>query len=425
MAGEWQDITIGKFAPFAYGKGLPERSRNPNGAFPVFGSNGVVGWHDKPLTEGPTLIIGRKGTVGAVHFSSLPCWPIDTTFYITGYDFTLIRYRYYLLKSLGLEHMNSDSAVPGLNRNAAHARIVCVPKDEGEQKAIAHILGTLDDKIELNRQMNKTLEEMARAIFKSWFVDFLPVRAKMAARTQAGGLKPEIAKLFSDSFEPACRGGHGAGRDSELGEIPRGWSIIEVGGIGNVVCGKTPPTKDSENYGGEIPFITIPDMHGKVFVTSTVSSLSEKGAGTQSAKLLPKYAVCVSCIATPGLVSITSQPSHTNQQINSIICYKDISPFWCYFAMKSLRYEIITGGSGGSATLNLNKGDFSKLRLIKPKPDIMQTFHATVNPLFARILNNEYESRTLTALRDTLLPKLISGELRIKDAERFLKERGL
>lgn len=289
-----------------------------------------------------------------------------------------------------------------------------------EQQAIACILGTLDDKIELNRQMNKTLEEMARAIFKSWFVDFLPVRAKMAARTQAGGLKPEIAALFPDSFEPACRGGHGAGRDSKLGEIPRGWSIIEVGGIGNVVCGKTPPTKDSENYGGEIPFITIPDMHGKVFVTSTASSLSEKGAGTQSAKLLPKYAVCVSCIATPGLVSITSQPSHTNQQINSIICYKDISPFWCYFAMKSLRYEIITGGSGGSATLNLNKGDFSKLRLIKPKPDIMHTFHATVNPLFARILNNEYESRTLTALRDTLLPRLISGELRVPDAERII-----
>ncbi|WP_110249726.1 restriction endonuclease subunit S [Chloracidobacterium thermophilum] len=127
MAGEWRETTIAKLAPFTYGKGLPERQRNANGNIPVYGSNGVVGFHDVPLTDGPTVIIGRKGTVGAVHYSPVPCWPIDTTFFITGFESTLVRYRYYLLKALGLEHMNSDSAVPGLNRDAAHSRRVRVP----------------------------------------------------------------------------------------------------------------------------------------------------------------------------------------------------------------------------------------------------------------------------------------------------------
>ena len=156
----WKTVTLGEFAPFTYGKGLPVGKRNPLGAIPVFGSNGVVGYHDSPLTDGPTIIIGRKGTVGAVHYSPIPCWPIDTTFFITGNDSTLVRFKYYALSMIGLERMNSDSAVPGLNRSAAHVRTLLLP-GESEQRAIAHILGTLDDKIELNRRMNETLEEMA------------------------------------------------------------------------------------------------------------------------------------------------------------------------------------------------------------------------------------------------------------------------
>ena len=114
-----------------------------------------------------------------------PCWPIDTTFYVTGDDAAIVRFMHYALKALGLEDMNSDSAVPGLNRSAAHERVFLVP-DESEQRAIAHVLGTIDDKIELNRRMNETLEEMARALFKSWFVDFEPVRAKMDGLGKCG-----------------------------------------------------------------------------------------------------------------------------------------------------------------------------------------------------------------------------------------------
>ena len=214
----WREIALGDFTPFAYGKGLRTDDRASSGDVPVIGSNGIIGYHDTPLTDGPTIVIGRKGTVGAVHYSPVPCWPIDTTFFVTGDDSDLLKFRYYALKSLPLQEMNADSAVPGLNRNDAHACLVRVP-DEAQQRAIAHVLGTLDDKIELNCRMNETLEAMARALFKSWFVDFDPVRAKMQGRDT--GLPPDIAALFPDRLV-----------DSELGEIPEGWGVK---GLGEVV----------------------------------------------------------------------------------------------------------------------------------------------------------------------------------------------
>lgn len=259
------------------------------------------------------------------------------------------------------------------------------------RRAIAHILGTLDDKIEMNRRMNQTLEAMAQALFKNWFVDFAPFRDQ--------GMQ-----------------------DSPLGEIPVGWRVATLDGLGKIICGKTPPTADEDNYGGDIPFITIPDMHDKVFVTRTTTYLTKKGAATQPKKLLPKHSVCVSCIATPGLVAITSEPSHTNQQINSIICDSGVSPYWCYLALKGIREEIIVGGAGGSATLNLNKAEFSKLTVIKPDIETMHRFHILVEPTFSRILSNDLQSITLSSIRDTLLPKLLSGEIRVKDAERFVEK---
>jgi len=275
-----------------------------------------------------------------------------------------------------------------------------VPESVAEQRAIAHILGTLDDKIELNRRMNETLEAMARALFKSWFVDFDPVRAKAEGRDP--GLSQPLADLFPDSFE-----------DSELGEIPKGWEVQRVGGIGSVVCGKTPPTQASEYYGDDVPFITIPDMHGRIFATATQKRLSYAGAESQAKKMLPVGAICVSCIATAGLVVITSEAAQTNQQINTVVpSEKDTTYFW-FWSLKNLGDEIRAGGSGGSVLINLSTGRFAELRLLAGLARLRSTYHTIVTPIFGRILANERESRTLAAQRDTLLPKLISGELRI------------
>ncbi len=278
-----------------------------------------------------------------------------------------------------------------------------------EQRAIAHILGTLDDKIDLNRRMNETLEWMAQAIFNSWFVDFDPVRAK--AQGLDPGLPKHIADLFPDSFE-----------DSELGEIPAGWEVQRVGEIGSIICGKTPPTQVSEYYGGDVPFITIPDMHGRIFATATQKRLSRAGADSQEKKMLPVGSICVSCIATAGLVVITSKAAHTNQQINSVVpSQKDSTYFW-FWPLRNLGDEIRAGGSGGSVLTNLSTGRFAELRLLSGIARLRSAYHSHVTPIFGRILVNECETRTLSALRDTLLPKLISGKLRVGDTQRFIGE---
>lgn len=271
-----------------------------------------------------------------------------------------------------------------------------------EQKAIASVLGALDDKIENNRRMNETLEEIARAIFKSWFVDFDPVHAKAAGNAPAH-MNAETAALFPNSF----------GNDG----LPNGWRFSTIEANGVVITGKTPSTKRPEYYGNEYPFIKIPNM-ASVWVTETETALSEAGHLTQSNKLLPKGTVIVSCIASPGEVSIVSKPSHTNQQVNAVVPNEDCPTSWLYCALANLRPEIIGMASGGSVTPNLNKGDFSHIKVIHPSNALMCSFDKNVRSLFDKILSNEDENQILTELRDTLLPKLMSGEIRVKDAER-------
>ncbi|MCF8084288.1 MAG: restriction endonuclease subunit S [Deltaproteobacteria bacterium] len=323
-------------------------------------------------------------------------------------------YLYYVFTQLGFE-LDAAGGGGSVYTNVSKSRfsdisVIILPLPE--QRAIAHILGSLDDKIELNRRMNKALEATARAIFKSWFVDFVPVRVK--AEGGDPGLPDDIAGIFPDRFE-----------DSEMGEIPRGWRVGVVSDLGNVICGKTPPTKDPENYGEDIPFITIPDMHGKVFVTQTGKYLSTKGANTQRNKYLPAKTICVSCIATPGLVVMTTERSQTNQQINSVIPKNKKSSYYCYQVLNRLGDQIRAGGSGGSVLLNLNKTLFSNTKVLIPDSETIESYQQIVEPFFEKLLQNQRESVFLSSLRDTLLPKLISGELRIPDAEKFVEEAGV
>jgi type I restriction enzyme S subunit len=270
----------------------------------------------------------------------------------------------------------------------------------------------IDKKMQLNQKMNQTLEEIAKAIFKSWFVDFDPVRAKAEGRPT--GLPPEISDLFPEELV-----------DSEVGEIPTGWEVTIVSGFGNVVCGKTPFTKDPENFGGEFPFITIPDMRGNLISLSTERSVSEKGASTLKGKMLPAGSICVSCIATPGLVSITTGDSFTNQQINSIVPFSEGDREYLLFSMMTFGDLISSAGSGGSVFANLSTGRFKELPILQANEQIRTVFSKIVRPMLRRIELSQKEITTLSQLRDTLLPKLISGELRIPHADKFLEEAGI
>ncbi|MCY4413150.1 MAG: restriction endonuclease subunit S [Caldilineaceae bacterium] len=382
----WNLTTVGEFAPFVYGKALPERVRNLEGNIPVFGSNGVVGSHDVALTDGPTIVIGRKGTAGAVHYSPGPCWPIDTTFFLTGEDPDLIKFVYYALKTLNLESMNTDSAVPGLNRTAAHARVLKIPM-ESEQRAIAHILGTLDDKIELNRRMNQTLEEMARALFKSWFVDFDPVRAKMDGRWRRGqslaGMPADLYDLFPDGMV-----------DSELGEIPEGWEVQELGDLIELAYGKA--LKADNRRDGTIP---VYGSNGQV--------------GWHDEKLVSGPGIVVGRKGNPGTVTwVDSDFFPIDTTFYVLPKSSDQKLLFLFFALAEQDLPSI---AADSAVPGLNRNLAYMNKQLLPNEVIVAYFEEIVAVFFARCNRIQVESRTLGIQRDTLLPGLIGGELQVTE----------
>ena len=298
--------------------------------------------------------------------------------------------------------------------------------EKGKRKKIGKILKSLDDKIHLNNQINQTLESIAQAIFKSWFIDFEPVRAKIAAKQN--GEDPEIAAMCAISGKSEAELEQMAKEDfaelqataalfpdelveSELGDVPKGWSVQKIKDFGRVICGKTPSKSIAEYYGNDIPFIKIPDMHHDVFVLDSFEKLSEKGSNSQANKILPRGSICVSCIATVGKVIITHQPSQTNQQINSIVPDLPIYTYFLYFLMGEKERLFHDLASGGSATLNMNTSTFSNVDILMPNSKIIEAYDGVVSRIFDEILHNLKLSFLLGDMRDALLPKLLSGEL--------------
>ncbi|HCQ3525099.1 TPA: restriction endonuclease subunit S [Staphylococcus aureus] len=264
-----------------------------------------------------------------------------------------------------------------------------------KQKSISKILNQISRKIEINKKIIANLEELSQTLFKRWFVDF----------------------EFPDENGNPYKSSGGELVDSELGKIPRGWEIITINDFANnnVITGKTPSTKIKENYSETgVPFLTIPDMHKDIFALNTERYISELGIEKLSKKVLPKNSLSISCIATPGLVSIIANDTLTNQQINSFTPNEN-ALYYLYFKLKGMKDYIRDLGSGGSATLNLNKTQFSKIKLIKPINEILYNYDKLASPNFKMILNIQKEIQQLTQFRDTLLPKLMSGEIEIPD----------
>ncbi len=404
---DWPMATFGEFAPFSYGKGLRKDMRNPAGHIPVFGSNGHVGWHDKALTNGPTVIVGRKGTVGAVHYSPVPCWPIDTTFFISGGDAELVRFRYYALNTLGVEAMNADSAVPGLNREATHVRELQVPPLP-EQRAIAHILGTLDDKIELNRRMNETLEAMARALFKSWFVDFDPVRAKMEGREP--GLPPHITALFPDRLV-----------DSELGELPEGWKVRPLTDLLAIN-----PERRLQK-GDSAPYLDMANMPTKGHVPDNAvnrpfgSGMRFMNGDTLVARITP-------CLQNGKTAFVDFlQNGQIAWSSTEYIVLRPKSPLpnefaYCLARSQKFRDFAIQSMTGISGRQRVPANALRQLFLACPTKPVADAFRDHVRPLMAQASVATRESSSLADLRDALLPKLISGDIRVRDAGRVAGE---
>lgn len=265
-----------------------------------------------------------------------------------------------------------------------------------EQKSIAHILGTLDDKIELNRRMNATLEAMARALFQSWFVDFDPVR-----RNAVGGeSRPEDA-LFPDSFE-----------DSAVGDIPRGWEVYPLSEKIQLLSGGTPKTSEPTYWDGDIPWYSVRDApcETDVWVIQTDKTVTVQGIANSAAKILPGKTTIISARGTVGKLALTGVPMAMNQSCYGIRGIAGYGDYFTYYLVREATVRL-QQNAHGSVFDTITTRTFEGLDCVFPNKELTIKFDNAVEPLLSKIRSNLHQSRTLATVRDTLLPKLLSGEL--------------
>ena len=399
MASEWREVHFGDIAETLPGKYLPASAYDPDGDFVIYGSNSVMGRASHPLYEGPIIAFARIGSnCGATMFSPRPCCINNNAAGIRAKAGADTRFLFYWMQSFDFSLIREGSGQPYISQRTLDAQIVHLPPLP-EQRAIAHILGTLDDKIELNRRMSQTLEAMARALFKAWFVDFEPVRAKMEGRWQRGqslpGLPAHLYDLFPDRLV-----------DSELGEIPEGWRVGTLGEYAEITSGKRP---------------------GEVFENQSLEAVVPLWGGNGPMAyvrepLFTQPILLTGRVGTLGSVFRIMTPCWPSDNTLVVLPWKGQYFEYLYLSMKRFDFESLNRGPTQPL---LTQTDLKNHPLIVPTNALFNVFHSLVAPMFAKTDTATYEASTLAALRDALLPKLIFGELRVKDAERFLKERGL
>jgi len=388
--------TLGEFCPFQYGKGLIANKRL-SGNFPVYGSNGVVDSHNEAYVKTHGIVIGRKGSVGALHISDGPFWPIDTSFYVVKGDYFETLYTFYLLRSLGLGGMNSDSAVPGLNRDTAHALKVNILEKREERSAVGKLISKFDDKIENNRQMNETLEEMARAIFKSWFVDFDPVHAKAAGNTPAH-MDADTAALFPNAF----------GDDG----LPMGWEkkpLDEVASFLNGAAMQKFPAEGSEF----LPVIKIAELRNGISSNTNRASLNvpEKYIISDGDVLFAWSGSLMQKVWTEGKGAL-------NQHLFKVTSEKYQKWFFYYWIDHHMKWFQSIAASKATTMGHIQRKHLTEAEVAVPDQHVMHSALRAIGPLLEKQTQNSIENQTLAELRDTLLPKLMSGEIRVADAKR-------
>jgi len=421
MVGEWREVRLADIADITSGKRPPliVEQAKAELTVPVLGGSGVMGFTSKPLFEEPVLVTGRVGTLGMLHRTSGPSWPSDNTLVVRAKeDLVVESFLYYaLLDCIGqARSLNRGSSNPLVTQQDIGSLKLPLPPFP-EQRAISYILGTLDDKIELNRRMSETLEAMARALFKAWFVDFEPVRAKMEGRWQRGqslpGLPAHLYDLFPDRLV-----------DSELGEIPEGWRVVKLEQVIEI----NPPRVLRK--GQRAPYLDMASMptRGHVPLRVVDRPYTSGTRFTNGDTLLARITPCLENGKTAFVDFLA--PNEVGWGSTEFIVLRPKPPLpaefgYCLARDPDFREFAIQSMTGTSGRQRVQPEALARFLLVIPSDDVAKAFGALVEPWFRKASASERESRTLAALRDALLPKLIRGEIRVKEAERFLKERGL
>jgi type I restriction enzyme S subunit len=408
MAGEWRERSLGELTENFDGIRVPvkEADRRP-GPYPYYGASGIVDYVDSFLFDGEYLLIAEDGenlrtrTTPVAFMARGKFWVNNHAHIVRGNQDTDTRFLMYALAQADISGYLTGSTMPKLtqrNMNRIPLRVPALP----EQRAIAHILGTLDDKIELNRRMSETLEGMARALFKSWFVDFDPVRAKAEGRDP--GLPQPLADLFPARLV-----------DSDLGEIPEGWEAKSLDEIARFLNGlalqKYPPVGDRS-----LPVIKIAQLRaGNTTGADRASADLDEDYIVKDGDILFSWSGSLECVLWAG------GEGALNQHLFKVT--SATYPLWLCYLGVHLHLEHFRHIAAGKATTmgHIQRHHLSDAQLVVPRAQLLRAIAEHIEPIIESLWKRAVESRTLAAVRDALLPKLISGELRVKDAQKFIE----
>ena len=433
MAGDWVTCQIGTLGRVVTGKTPPTvDTDNFGGPYPFITIPDLDGrvFIDRTArtlsargadTMKPSLLppgavmMSCIATVGKCGITTRPSFTNQQINSVIPGDDVDPRFLYYVFTQLGQELESAGgggSVYTNVSKSRFSAIEISVPRDIQQQRAIAHILGTLDDKIGLNRRMNETLETIARALFKSWFVDFDPVRTKAEGRDP--GLPKHLADVFPDSFE-----------ESELGEIPEGWSVTALDEVTDIVDCLHSKKPERKEYGR--PLLQLWNIRNDGLVDMSDSYyIGEADYRLWVSRMEASPGDCV--ITNVGRVGVVAQVPEglraaLGRNMTGIRCKAAFQfPTFLIECLLSdtMRNEIVLKIDTGTILDALNVRNIPKLRVVRSSPEVLQRFEELTRPLRARMEKNLAESRTLAVLRDTLLPKLMSRELRFRDSERII-----
>lgn len=371
---KYSDVRIEDIFVARYGKSLPKLKRK-EGNVKVYGSGGVIGYHNKALVEGPAIILGRKGNIGRVFYEEDEFFPIDTTYYIeedSSYD---LKFIYYLLQTLNLEKLNTHSAVPGLNRENLYSLNVSIP-DKSKQIAIGKILTLFDSKIELNNVIVDTIEEIISAIFKRWFKDF----------------------EFPDSDKKPYRTNSGEFIESEFGQIPIGWKISELSQLIKIKSGKR-SENTRKKYSSEY---SIPVVGATKIIGYTNEALVEGSIITTGR------------VGTHGCIRRYDQPIWISD--NAFYIRSEYEEY-IYQVMKYIDYYSLNRGSTQPL---ISQNDLKKYPMLLPPIGIIKDYEERVSLLSKEIDTYKKENMILNFIKATIMPKLISGEIELPSYDKAI-----
>lgn len=401
MSKGWQNTTIGEQVLLQRGFDITKKEQRP-GPYPVVSSGGISSYHAEHMANGPGVILGRKGVVGSVYFIDCDYWPHDTSLWVKDFRGNDRRFVYYFFRNMAADLASLDvgSANPSLNRNHVHP-IKTVWPPLPEQRTIAATLGALDDKIELNRKMNATLEAMARALFRDWFVSFGPTRARMEGREPY--LSPDLWSLFPDRLDAEGK--------------PEGW---EAGTLGAVATARNEGV-DPSAISPDTPYIGLEHMpRGSIALTDWEGAgkvSSNKAAFVAGDFLFGKLRPYFHKVGIAPVSGICS---------TDIVVVRPKSAKWSGFVIACISDEDFVAYTDNTSTgTKMPRTSWSimaKYPVALPPANMADAYNAIVAPMADRIRANIHESRTLAQTRDLLLPGLMSGELRVAGAERLVSE---